>query len=303
MEKIELRQSDGYVTKIEVSRTLMEEIKGSVLFLHGMAEHHERYYGFAECLNDAGYDVFMYDHRGHGTDKKEEELGFFAEKDGADIVIADAVNALRYVKSNNRGKKTFVFAHSMGSIIARSVIQEECDFDGIILCGSNFMPPFACSVGKCLFSIIALFKGKKSRGVFADKFLFGSKAYKSVCKDTPFDWLTQDAEIVKEYIDDPYDGFICTNSFYHDLVDLTGRAATLSKIAKTRRDLPIWIVSGEKDPVGGFGNGVTQLCEAFKKLGFKKVDLKLYKDCRHELLNEFGKEDIMKEFVEFYNNN
>ena len=54
------------------------EPKASIIILHGMAEHHKRYYTFAKFLNSNGFDVYLYDHRGHGTDKIMKELGFFS---------------------------------------------------------------------------------------------------------------------------------------------------------------------------------------------------------------------------------
>ena len=90
MNEIPVKQDDGYTTILYPHYTEAAP-KGTVLIAHGMSEHHSRYLEFTAFLNHCGYDVFLYDHRGHGTDKKLEELGIFAEKDGDIKVTQDLI--------------------------------------------------------------------------------------------------------------------------------------------------------------------------------------------------------------------
>lgn len=66
----------------------------------------------------------------------------------------------------------------------------------------------------------------------------------------------------------------------------------------TPKDLPIYLVAGKEDPVGNFGKSVENLCQFYKKQGIQDVELKLYENDRHEILNEVDKdvvyEDILK---------
>ena len=50
------------------------------------------------------------------------------------------------------------------------------------------------------------------------------------------------------------------------------------------------IISGSKDPVGGFGKYVNALTDLWKKTGHTQVTSKLIPDARHEVLNETDKE-------------
>ena len=52
------------------------------------------------------------------------------------------------------------------------------------------------------------------------------------------------------------------------------------------KELPVFFVAGEDDPVGDFGKGVLEVADLFRKLGMKKVKTKLYPKDRHEILNE-----------------
>ena len=56
--------------------------------------------------------------------------------------------------------------------------------------------------------------------------------------------------------------------------------------------MPLLFVSGDMDPVGNYGKGVKQIYENYKLCGIKDIDIKLYKDGRHEILNELEYENV-----------
>lgn len=295
INKITLTQIDKYQTTVYIHRTGDDEVKGSVVILHGMAEHHERYAKFAEFLCDNGYDVYMYDHRGHGIDKKFEDLGHFADKNGAKLVTDDAIALLKYVKSSNRGPKTILFGHSMGSLIARNVLEQYDEMDAAIICGTAYMAPFVSRMGMFMASIIKMTKGAHHYSSFLNDLTVGYKDFAKISDRTAFDWLTRDNNIVGNYINDPYCGFLCTAAFYYDMIKLTYLAAKPKLIKRTRRDLPILVISGSHDPVGNYGAGVSKYFALLQKLGFTKSDCTIYEECRHELLNELNSDAVMND--------
>ena len=59
--------SDGCETTVYPFLADGGTVHGTVVILHGLAEHHNRYREFTLFLNSCGYDVYLYDHRGHGT--------------------------------------------------------------------------------------------------------------------------------------------------------------------------------------------------------------------------------------------
>lgn len=288
---ISIEQDDGYVTKLTYLSS-SKKPKASILILHGMAEHQKRYYSFAKYLLDLGYDVFLYDHRGHGTDKKISELGFFSSNKGYQLVINDAILVSQYIEKHNRSKSFFLFAHSMGSLIARNVIQSYNNYNGVILCGTSYPPKAVTRLGLILTSLVRRVKGAKYISPFLNKLIFRGKNYTKLSDRTVYDWLTRSHSVVGAYINDPYCGFICTASFYNDLLKLIANAANKKAISMTNKDLAILIISGEKDPVGGFGKDIKRLLSTYKKLGFNNISYKLYPECRHELLNELNKSEV-----------
>lgn len=287
-------QKDGYKTVLYHFFSVGEP-KASIIILHGMAEHHKRYYPFARFLNANGIDVYLYDHRGHGTDKLMKELGFFSETKGYKKVVDDALEIIQHVNKIKRSKKLLLMGHSMGSLIARNVIQQYDGMDGVILCGTTHPSKLKIKPGLALASLNRLFYGPAHRSNFFNSLLFGGKAYTRLISRTSFDWLTRNNPAVGAYINDPYCGFLCTISFYHDLLMLTSNASSASLMKKTRNTLPVLVISGDQDPVGGYGKEVNHMLSLYSKWGYKRVTGKLYPECRHELLQELNAEEVMKD--------
>lgn len=293
-----LEQSDGHKTKLYCLPAKTSAI-GSVLVLHGMAEYCDRYESFAHVLNNAGYDVYLYNHRGHGPDCALDELGFFAKSGGAELVIEDAVTVCRYIKEQGRCQNFAVLGHSMGSLILRNVITRYDSMDCAIVCGSTMPGTLLVHSGSFLANLLCLLQGAKHRSSFLDSMMFGSKNYRRLCTKTSFDWLTREESVVDWYIQSPYCGFLCTASMYRDLLLFTKEAGSKKNIVKTRKDLPIYFIAGDKDPVGGYGSQIRTLFHVFEQSGFSDISLTLYPEARHELLNETNKEEITNDILAF----
>lgn len=295
---ISIKQKDGYITKL-THFIYPKHPKASILILHGMAEHQKRYYPFAEYLTGLGFDVFLYDHRGHGTDKKLNELGIFAQNKGFQLVIDDAIMISEYIEKNNRGSKFFLMGHSMGSLIARNVLQTHDKYHGVILSGTTYPPYLLTHSGLFIASLIKKLKGPKHISPYMNNLMFGGKKYTKLTSRTAFDWLSRSHPIVGAYIHDPYCGFICTSSFYCDLIKLTMNGSKKKLMKQTKKELPIYVISGEKDPVGGYGKEIKKFLSVLSKLGFTNVSSKLYPDCRHELLNELNHDEVYNEIYQW----
>ncbi len=288
-------QKDGYETILYPQLCHSVPIKGTILLLHGMAEHYKRYQIFTDYLNSCGYDVYRYNHRGHGTDQKLEDLGYIADNDGYKLLISDAFNVLAYVKEHNRANKLILIGHSMGSLISRNVMQFFKDLDCAVLIGTAFNPRIKSRIGIVCARTIKKLKGAKHYSPFLNKQIFETKHYTSLSERTSFDWLSRNNPNVGAYINDPYCGFQCSTSFYEDLANLDYHAGLPKRIKLVSKELPILFTSGTKDPVSRYGKDVERLFMLYKRLGFQKVDCIMYKDCRHELLNELNAKEIMKD--------
>jgi alpha-beta hydrolase superfamily lysophospholipase len=74
------------------------------------------------------------------------------------------------------------------------------------------------------------------------------------------------------------------------------------KIARVPADLPIYVFSGSKDPVGDDGKGVIAVCKALEDAGVREVTCRLYEDGRHEMLNETNREEVYSDVIEWLDN-
>lgn len=296
-KNVTIKQADGYTTTIYPRYSEAKNLLGSVVILHGMCEHHKRYLHFANFLNEQGYDVYLYDHRGHGTDKKLEELGFIADKNGYVLLIKDGIEVLEYVRKTKRTEQMIIVAHSMGSLICRNIIQYYDKMDKIVFIGTANPPLTTSILGLLVTGVIQKVKGPKYISRFLQKLIFGNKACRKLCERTSVDWLSRNNSIIGSYINDPYCGFPCSTSFLNDVVHLTYYASQPKRTVKTRKDLPMIFISGTKDPIGNNGKDVTRIFNQYQRQAFQFVDCILYKDCRHELLNEINNNEIMHDII------
>ena len=110
---------------------------------------------------------------------------------------------------------------------------------------------------------------------------------------TDFDWLSRDGSRVDQYIADPRCGFVFTVNGFGALFELISGLYRKENLAHIPKELPVYMVSGTADPVGGYGAGVLKAYHSLKGAGVKSVDLKLYEGGRHELLNETNRDEVM----------
>ena len=68
---------------------------------------------------------------------------------------------------------------------------------------------------------------------------------------------------------------------------------------KTPRELPLLLVSGAQDPVGEFGAGVKKVYDLYRKTGHEQVDLILYPQARHEVLNDVERALFWKDILDW----
>lgn len=263
--------------------------------LHGMVEHSLRYDEFANYLNSLGIVVYAQDHRGHGYTKAEDEKGWFADKNGWSIVASDSWELDQRIMIEYPDLPLLLMGHSMGSFLARTMIVKHPDsYAATIICGTGASQGLLGKIGYLIASNHAKKFGNKMPDKKLDKLSFGSYNKKIANPKTAYDWLSKDEKEVQKYIEDPLCGFVCSSRFYMDLIDGVEFANSVDNIQKVSKTMPILIISGDKDPVGNYGEGVKKVYSLYKKAGCLDVTLKLVKDGRHEILNETDKAETMK---------
>ena len=274
------------------------EIKGIFQVVHGMTEHIGRYDSFMKIMAQYGYVTFGYDHLGHGnTAKDESELGFIAHKDGYKFLIEDvAVFANEVRKEYGENLPYYLLGHSMGSFIVRCSALKNVPTKLIVMGtgGENK----AATTGIALIKSIKTVRGEMHFSKLVDKIAFGAYNTKFINEKDGCSWLTKDEEIRRLYKEDKFCTFKFTVSAMQDLMKLLVLCNSKKWYENLSKDLPILLVSGEDDPVGNFGKGIYEVHSRLEEQG---IDAKmiLYKDCRHEILNDTSKEDVIRDILEF----
>ncbi len=112
---------------------------------------------------------------------------------------------------------------------------------------------------------------------------------------TPYDWLSRDEAEVDKYIADPWCGFERLRPGATPVARPTGLLPERTD-ADIPRDLPLLILNGSDDPVGG-ADGGTALLDVYRAVGIRNVDLRVYDGARHELFNEINRDEVTADLL------
>jgi alpha-beta hydrolase superfamily lysophospholipase len=280
--------------------------KAVLLVVHGMAEHSARYERLAAAMTSSGWAVYAPDHRGHGKTAVAGELGWLAERDGFSRVRDDLHEIANVAVAENGAVPLFLLGHSIGSILAEIYIAAYGQgLSGCVLSGVVApMPPLLSAVGALIASAGAAFKGQKAPAKLLDSMGFSANNKDFEPARSHFDWLSRDTAEVDKYLADPLCGFACSFGFYRDLLSgmrsLYGKATPFAGVPKA---LPIYILAGAEDPVGGAHGFVPLLAGKFKAAGLENVETRLYPGARHEILNETNKDEVLNDIKEWLESN
>ena len=78
------------------------------------------------------------------------------------------------------------------------------------------------------------------------------------------------------------------------MLDALPGLLTRARLAGIRKDLPIYVFSGERDPVGG---NIKGLIADLKAAGFTRLTTRIYPEARHETLNETNRDEVTRDLV------
>jgi alpha-beta hydrolase superfamily lysophospholipase len=274
--------------------------KGVVIISHGMAEHIGRYEWLISKLNFDGYHVISKDHRGHGRNIRQGELfGFFSNENGWIKVRDDQETLIKYVNTKYTRLPSYLLAHSMGSWIALSLLNNKLDIDGIILSGSSKVPFLLIYLQLLIIKIEIFRKGPKNQSTLIDKMTIRKFNNFFAPNRTPNDWISSDIESVDNYTNDPLCGFIVTNSLWNDVCLCMLKIFKKNYYSSSNLNIPIMIISGKNDAANAWSKYAQKLYLFLNNI-FKSVQLIILNDSRHEVFTDIQKDisyNHLKEFI------
>lgn len=249
-----------------------------VQIAHGMGEHSLRYAHVAELLNQAGFHVYANDHRGHGRSAKgREALGDFGNG-GWNGLVADMVTLTRMARTREGRLPVVLLGHSMGSFAAQQyVLDNSALIAGLVLSGSAAVDKLAID---------------PSQEADLTAFNRGFEPAR-----TQHDWLSRDPAAVDAYEADPLCGFGINKTAMQTMAAGASRLVDPAALAQIRKDLPIYIFAGDKDPINHGLEWLKPVAERYRAAGIANVSEKYYPEGRHEMLNETNRDEVMRDLV------
>lgn len=279
--------------------------KAVLQITHGMVEFIERYTSFAEFLTENEYMVVGHDHIGHGQSvESKEDWGYFCEENPSDVLIEDIHKLRTLIQEENPDVPYFLLGHSMGSFMLRKYLAFHNEkLRGAIIMGTGFIPGNMTSLALKITSIVSKLRGTKHRSKLIQSLAFGAdyKGFDMTGEKPEDSWLTKDVEIVNQYYNEPRCTYMFTVNGYRGLFEAVNFSCNPENAVKIPKKLPLFIVSGQQDPVGGLGKGVMDVYEMYKTAGIADLTYKLYENDRHEILNETDRQVVYSDLLAWMN--
>jgi len=290
-----ISEKDNLKLEVAISEP-KEKPKGIIQISHGMSEHKERYYEFMKYLSENGYICVIHDHRGHGASvKNKRDLGYFYTED-INYIIDDLYQITKYIKNKYPDLKINLFAHSMGTLVARGYLKKYDDkINKMILSG----PPTENSMallGLMIAKFLNIFYKKNVPNKLLNNLTFGNYS-KDVNKKN--EWICLNEDIVEAYNKDELCGYIFTTNGFINLYKLMINAFKKNNWNMKNKNLPIYIIAGRNDKVIQNEEKFSDLAKFITERGYRNVQSKLYNDMKHEILNEKNNEIVYKDILNF----
>jgi len=256
-----------YTSLYTISNTI-SDAKANIIFLHGYTEHIGRYGWMIEQMNQAGINVFAYDHRGYGkSDGTRAYINRFGQYiDDLDVYL-------------NQLKKpelpTFLMGHSMGSLIGVDYLVNhlEHQFAGFISSSG------ALKIDESISPFLRKISGIMSR----------IAPHLKTIKLDP-NALSRDPKEVVKYFTDPgvYHGGTKARLGFEMLEAMKSAQNNFQKIY-----LPVLILHGTEDkladPLGSQW--------MYDKVSSTDKKIEYFEGLYHEIMNEPEKDDVIKVLI------
>ena len=273
--------------------------KAVVLIVHGGSEHGGRYETVASALNLRGYSVYAEDHRGHGrTGEINGKLGDMGPANAFERVCEDVLALATRAATENPDAPLIILGHSLGSLITqRLLLQHSAQFAAAILSGSPDIFAVANAADLVHAEVERLGRGEVSEVLEAGIVAGFNAAFPN--ESEAHVWLSRDAKQRQLYEQDHLCGYPLCASAWQDLIAAMMVTIEAPVVAAVRKGLPLYILSGEKDPAHGDWRAIHRLEDNYRQAGLENLTIKKYMGGRHEMFNEINRKEVIEELLDW----
>lgn len=188
----------------------------------------------------------------------------------------------------------------MGSFLTRTYL---CRYpgtvDGAILSGTGQENPLLVAGGKLVASLIGHLRGFDTVSALVHDLALGAYNRQFRPNRTTADWISRDEQVVDTYLQDSFCTFTPTVGLYRDMLGGLQYISSEKALSHMDPNTPIYLFSGDQDPVGANGAGVRRVYGYFKDHGTRDLELKLYPGARHETLNETNRMEVYADVLDW----
>lgn len=264
--KFELK---GENDMINFNKYYIDNPKGTIIIVHGIAEHSGRYLSLAKRFNNEGFNVLTYDHIGHGKSSgKRGKLKSF--KDNINVLHEMVVG----VKQEFPDGKVFLLGHSMGGGVVNLYAATYQDVDGIVSVAAATGTPRSANMLKYTgFWYL--------RWVRVNTKIFDN----DLAKDPKVLELNKQDPLMLKYM---YVSLI-GEMFVKGIKYLNNNIENITA--------PIIYIHGTGDNIVNYHCSINM----YNKIPSKDKELKLYDGEYHEILNDYNKEVVIKDIINWLN--
>lgn len=136
----------------------VENSRGSVVLIHGFTEFYKKMYEMAWYLLNMGYNVFMYDQRGHGHSSRKVENLYLTHVDNFNEYRKDLDYIINKVVIPAAPDKTIhLIGHSMGGAVAALYLKDNGNKIGRVVLSSPMISPKTHSVPGTVVRLVSAF--------------------------------------------------------------------------------------------------------------------------------------------------
>ena len=245
--------------------------RAAVVLVHGFGEHSGRYEALIRHLLEHGYDVTVYDHRGHG-----KSSGLYGHIDRFSHYEDDLQVIIDSARKTSSGGGLFLIGHSMGGLVTlRYLTREDATVAGAVVSAPLLAIAARVPAHKVLIARIGAALAPRLR----------------LPNDIDPTVLSRDPEVGRAYAADPLVGRLVSTRWFAEAV----YAMKEVKTAASKITTPLLLLHGTEDRLAA----IEATKALYPLIASRDKELRVLEGFYHELFNEPEKEEIYRRVTDW----